>query len=424
MLLMVSMCAGCATTAPPPAVEPSPPPKARIVAKRILVTPKDREAVPKGRTIVIADIEGPCAQEVKTALMKRLVDNADYSVVTRDNLRQIVSEADQSWAGKFNSDTAAKLGELMGASLWVVGRVANCGPSASDEPDNEFSAEYKIIAVLQVIEIETGKVLVASASEGSYTPRPIERLQLKRAKPAGGAAADSESSLAELEPGDAGSEDGKTQESESGENVVRASAEEGAAEASEVTAGPTGWKLLDRYVTPASRHQSRTTTTLHRADGSKVKAVPETVEYVRMRAADEMASGFADKFFRRPQWEEVVMWNHPLWRYSEAAALVHLGHCPRAVRLMDEEASQELPPMTEEEVAQYLHNYGVALLCANEPKRAAEKLRSAYRISPNQTTLNMLGLAGRIVEWSLAVEVDQQPEIEMLLERDLIIQGQ
>lgn len=441
VLLAMSLCAGCTTTQPTPRVEsspppppPAPPPEPELLKIPIVVTPKNRELIPPGATIVIADIAGLCAQEVKTALMKRLVDNADYNVVTRDNLRQIISEADQSWAGKFNTDTATKLGELMGASLWIVGRVAHCEQSVSDEPENEVGTEYKIMAVLQVIDIATGKVLVASASEGRYSPQTFVPLELERAKPAAGVADHSESSSAQLEPGDARSEDGETRDFESGEKTVPADSETGVQVASAVAASLRDRTLPDPIATPLSRlrdhkisripgDETPPTEPLRRANGSKGQEVTETQEYAVMRAADELASGFADKFFGRPLWEDVTMWNHPLRRYSEATVLVQLGQCPLAVRLMDEVASLELYPMTEQEVAQYLHNFGVALLCANEPEKAAEKLRAAYRLSQDKTTLDMLGLAGKIVEWSLAVEVDKQPEIEMLIKRDLTIRG-
>lgn len=417
LLVAVALCAGCTTVGPQVDTVPVPEPEIKKIP--IVVKPKDRDLIPVGERIVIADIEGNCAQQVKTALMKRLVDNANYDVITRDNLRQIISEADQSWAGKFNTETAAKLGRLMGASLWIVGHVAHCGQARIEDSQNEFGTEYRIIAVLQVIDIETGKVLVASASEGSYVPQPIVPLELRRSKPVRGAKAPSEDDPVKSEPDDARPDDGKTQGFESGAGLASIVTEEEAPVAPDLPAGRSRWGgLVDRIVTPLTKPQSRTTTTLRRPDGARVKAVPETEEYAVMRAADEMASGFADKFFGRPLWEEVVMWDHPLWRYSEAAALVQLGQCPLAVQLMEDVASLELQPMTEREVSQYLHNFGVALLCANEPARATEKLRSAYRIWPDPTTLSMLGLAGKIQEWSLAVEVDRQPEIEMLIERD------
>jgi hypothetical protein len=441
MLLTLSLCAGCATTVPtpradsgpppalpdPPPAPPAPPPEPTTLTIPIVVKPKVRELVPKGSRIVIADIEGYCDEEVKTALMKRLVDNADYSVVTRDNLNQIIGEADQSWTGKFNTDTAAKLGDLMGASLWIVGHVSHCGQTAREKSDGESETEYKIIAVLQVIDIATGKVLVASASEGVYSPRYIVPLELERTKMVGDAPGGSEKGPSQAQPGD----EVESQDSAAISGEVRAVT--GAPEASAVAADLIGQSPAAPYVTPLSRLKGRDssdvtdeapqTRTIRRSDGSKVNAVRETEDFAVMRAADDLASDFADKFFGRPLWETVVMWDHAPWRYSEAAVLVQLGQCPLAVRQMDEVASLELLPMTEQDIARYLHNFGVALLCANEPERAAEKLRSAYRISRDQLTLEMLGLVGKILEWSLAVEVDRQPEIQMLIKRDLSIRG-
>jgi len=418
-LVAGSLFAGCATV--PAAPAPAPPPESEVFRIPIVVTPKDTEIIPEGSRIVIADIAGPCADEVKTALMKRLVDNADYDVITRDNLRQIIGEADMSWAGKFNTETAAKLGELMGASLWIVGRVAHCGQSAIGDPDNAFGTEFNIIAVLQVIDIETGKVLVASASEGTYTPQPMIPLKLEPTRAVSGAQALSGA--------------GEAQATDPGRATAAEGAEQGSSGLSAAPAGGSGQetedqdtrfsRMMNNVRSKVSGTDRAPTKTVRRADGTKVEVEveAESERFAIMRAADEMASGFADKFFARPQWDEVVMWNHPSWRYSEAARFVKLGQCPRAVDFMQEDASEELNEMSERDVSEYLHNYGVTLLCDNQPERAAEKLRSAYRIQPNQTTLNMLGLAGKIVEWSLSVEVDEQPEVEMLIKRNLTLRG-
>lgn len=73
--------------------------------------------------------------------------------------------------------------------------------------------------------------------------------------------------------------------------------------------------------------------------------------------------------------------------------------------------------MPEPDVAEFLHNYGVALLCANQPGRAIPKLLSAYRVGNDQSTLKMLGLAAKIMDWSLYVDVDMEPEMELLRQR-------
>lgn len=164
----------------PPAVAAAPPPS-KPVRIPVLVVPDRAFLVPKDSRIVIADIEGDCAEEVKDALMRRLIDNRDYSVLTRDNLQQLIGEATETWSGKFNTETAARLGELMGASLWIVGRVAYCGQSFSPPDDDEEGPIFSVVAALQIIELQTGKVLVSSSSSGKYRPQRVASFDFKDA---------------------------------------------------------------------------------------------------------------------------------------------------------------------------------------------------------------------------------------------------
>ena len=108
-----------------------------------------------------------------------------------------------------------------------------------------------------------------------------------------------------------------------------------------------------------------------------------------------------------------------MWKFGRSVGFVRLGHCSEAVNRLENGAAQELPHMNDVDVAKYLHNYGVALLCANRPEEAMRKLRSAYRVGNNQSSLKMLDLAARIIEWSLHVEVDEEPEVGMLLRREV-----
>ncbi len=384
----------CAT-APQPTTAKAPLPDPGVVSVSVVVTPKNKRIIPKGSRIVITDIAGDCADEVKDALMRRLIDNSDYDVLTRDNLRQIIGEAEFSWGGKFDTETAAKLGELLGASLFIVGRVVYCGYLTSDVPDSN-EGEFNVFATLQILDLETGKVLVSSANEGKYIPRPAPVLTLN--------------SL--------------------GQDIAALTETVDTAMPSDITAAvknPTphskpgilkslGKRILGPGGTSATEATPQPLSEIETLQIPELQLEPVT--YIRIKAAEEMANGFADKFFARPSWEQVELWDDPHWNYSKTVIrYVRLGRCPEAVNFLESTAYLELSNMQESDVAKYLHNYGVALLCANNPELAMKKLRSAYRIDYNQTTLKMLGLAGKIIEWSLNVEVDQQPEVDMLMER-------
>jgi len=357
-------------------------PGSELVKIPVVVSPAAGLPLPKNRTVVITDISGECSKEVKDALIRRLVDNPNYNVVTRDHLDQIMVETENSWSGAFNSETATQLGDLFAASLYVVGRVVSCGESTFKSADGKESIQSQVVAVLQILDLKTGKILASSSTQGNYIP--------------------SETPL--LVPAAAGFE-------VPGAKAVKAALSK-----------------KDKKDKKDKRNQGRED---QREDpdpkddegnDKTAKSMKNTEDRARLnipveKAAEDLANGFADKFFSRPTWEDVEMWHNDNWGYSHAIRYVKLGHCGSAAAKLKEVGGQ-LPVMTDAAIAEYLHNYGVALLCDNQPELAMRKFRSAYRITYHEATLRMLGLAGRIIEWSLKVEVDEQPEIDLLLGRD------
>lgn len=365
-----------------------PPPPSQSVKIPIVVSAEDDRTIPKGAGIVIEDISGDCSEEVEDALISRLIDNTGYNVLTRDNLAQIFGEANMNWEGRFNTETVNKLGELVGASMFVVGRVGYCGTEVAESPDTDFGLQFTIIAVLQIIDMETGKVILATSDRGIYIPRSSPSLPLgspaERPKP--------------LEAG---------------------SAETGSPTENVAPPRKAGlWQGVKNVIVGGGATQPSQDERSGSSKGSKARALgSEPLGYLKIKAAEDLAGSFADKFFSRATWEEVNMFETFAWKFGESVPLVRLGHCSEAVNRLENGAAEELPYMNDAEVAKYLHNYGVALLCANRPKEAMRKLRSAYRVESNQSTLKMLDLAERITEWSLHVDVDEEPEVGMLLRR-------
>lgn len=369
-----------ALNAPPvtPIATPPPLPAPEVVQIPVVVSPKESKAIPKGSRIIITDISGDCVTEVKDALVRRLIDNTDYDVLAREHLRQILVESEETWSGPFDTETAAKIGRLMGASLFIVGKVISCGPSDTYSQNLEEESEFRIFAVLQIIDLETGRVILSSATEGKYSPTPTPLLLAENSLDQ-----DTIDDIIDL----------PITEIESIGNKSRTQ------------------RIKDIF----SRNSNQVDQPLDKQPRNSLASLGN---YPKIKAAEDLANGFADKFFSRPSWENVEMWKNPSWHYGDSLIrYVKLGHCPRAVQFLEEMASKELPLMNEREISEYTHNYGVALLCTNQPTEAMEKLRSAYRMGYQQTTLKMLGLAAKILEWSLEVEVDTQPETRLLAKR-------
>ncbi len=404
-----------ATVLPESAVAPTIP-ESQLVEISVLMTSESLRKVPKNSRIVIADIGGPCANELKNALMRRLVDNAQYDVLSRDHLQQILFESTQQWAGSFNSRTAIQLGELLGASIFLVGDVIYCGNPydphsgyASRTTHATYNADepYDIFAVLQIVDIKTGKVILSTANEGSY---------LSEASPLLFSAKPEEYARLDREIGAA--------PPPKPEQIKAAQRKRNLQRAGETTknlldrlfksAGEMANNTIPEAVELAARSGDEGDRSSGKNEGKKKK---EEINYPAFKAAEDLANGFADKFFARPIWANVEMWSSSYWRYGDSIRHVKLGNCPIAAGYLETTAAKELSEMPDKDVAEYLHNYGVALLCANRTEQAIEKLQSAYRIGYHPSTLRMLGLASQVQEWKLHMKIDKQPEIDLILKR-------
>lgn len=378
--------------------------ESQMMSTWIAVKPQVGESLPPGSRIVVSRVVGSlggadCAQAVKDALFRRLIDNGRYTVLSRDDLELILFEGDESWGGRFNTQTAPKLGELLGAGYFIVGRVSYCGPTVRKRADGEWESLFSLFATLQVIDSATAEVVFASASEGSAI-RPPESLSL----------------ATEEQPGyESASVDQAGEKKGFWRSISAADVVETVSDVKDKRSQ----RLLGRVMGKTLKGQPEESV----GSGSEEEPLKpygrgEFDDYLIIRAADSMVDKFADKLFGRPLWERVEMWSSKRWRYGDSAYLVKLGDCPRAVALLEGSAALQTDEMTPHDVAEYLHNYGVALLCVGEVEPALRKLRSAYRIDGHKSTLAMLGLAARMEEWSLVTEVDEGAEIKRVREED------
>lgn len=362
-----------------------------------------KEARPKGTRpkkirLVIADINGLCAQEVKDALMRRLTDNPDYEVLSRDNLDHIMREQDKSWNASFNSKTAVTLGNLLGASRFIVGRVTYCDES----PFRARDLDFWIHANLQILDLTTGTILLSTSSEGKFLPkdpsyfRPDKKAKRKLRNFFG-----STPNLELIPPHD--SQERLT----SPESSALWYSDEMSPYEQPPRLTPVQFELTAGLPLFGGK-----------GDKPKPKPIPDRERFPKIRAADDLANSFANKFFSRPTFDEVDMWKDPGRIHSLAVQWVRLGQCPKAAKFIETEASLEVPSMSEDELARYLHNYGVTLLCSGELKRAVLKLRSAYRLKAMEESLRMIDLASELDEWNLKVEVVTEPEMTRLAGED------
>lgn len=402
-----------------------------IVEIPILLEPVGKSAVPAKTRIVIMGLQGPCSGNVKDALVRRLVENTDYDILTRENLRQIVRERDMQWAGDFNSRSAIQIGELLGASMFIVGRVLIC-EEAFDPATRELK-RVRMQAALQLLDLDTGKVLASSASEGTYVPGSQELFfsyvgnrSPQDTKPERDRLGDFFGRLTNLS-------DRVNQGASAIQSLRRLRDDPSSLRPSwtypmlgrlpEVSQlGETTSETTKRVDEDDPRDGSLTDPCNPCADPLDVEQALWTDHRIRrheyISAAQELADSFADRFFTRPTWENVEMWPNFDERYGEVTRDVKLGRCQKAVDRLESTETESLSELAVYDMAEFLHNYGVALLCANQIDAAKRKLYAAYRIAYHPSSLRMVDLANRMKEWTLKATPDREPEMNILLSRD------
>jgi hypothetical protein len=400
---------------------PAAPTPSEILQLPIFAKPAGEPHLSKRSNLVIANIGGPCSDSVRIALMRRFTDNPNHNVITRQYLDQLVQEKEEQYTGDYDTETAAKLGRLLGASQWIVGEVVYCHITPIQDPTSPGAVQVKILAALQILDLATGKILASSVSEGIHIPRETSQLDFFVRTP--------ELDLPETDSDEApaGGEGVQAAREQDPDSPVTAEPPVATAflqqnNAPLPSAGD-GWFQsfvggVRQRVLPGRGSGSAGSRGGPRGSGKEqFKKESEPQERAKLAAADNLADNFADKIFARPLWETVEMWKNPTRLYTEAIRFAQLGRCDLAIDFMDRVAKDELASLDEHEISEYLHNYGVALLCANRLDEAVAKLSAAYRITSSESTLKMMGLAAKLAEWSLTVQPETQPEIQILAGR-------
>lgn len=140
------------------------------------------------KKIAVGEIGGYMGEDIGEEITNALfVSDRFPDVLDRENLNSILREQGLSWSGITTSEESAKLGEVIGATALVVGRVS----------DNDYKEERKqrtfqrttytkpkrtynvteytrtgvatLTANLKVIDVQTGKILATKKYEASYT---------------------------------------------------------------------------------------------------------------------------------------------------------------------------------------------------------------------------------------------------------------
>ena len=121
--------------------------------------------------IIIGDIDGNIGTNVADLVSSRLFETGQFDIIDRSNLNKMLNEQSLNLSGAVDSDTAIKVGKLIGASALITGSAnKKCDVKKwRQEPYKDNNGNWhqshfrsitaKVNSTLKVIDMSTGKVL-------------------------------------------------------------------------------------------------------------------------------------------------------------------------------------------------------------------------------------------------------------------------
>lgn len=126
--------------------------------------------------------QGNHASDISDGITTKLVESKNFEVLDRQNLQKILDEHKLTMDGIVDPNGAAELGRFIGSAALVFGRVQTdkykeevtedkpwSGQDGSYHKTIRRSGEYDIIVHLQVVDIQTSKILGVKDIPVSYT---------------------------------------------------------------------------------------------------------------------------------------------------------------------------------------------------------------------------------------------------------------
>jgi len=166
LFVLFTGCIGCATV-----------PKTEISkAQSITVTPTKETQIGPKRKIAVVEFENKTsygARRLGTSasdiLVTELVKTNKFIVVERDKLNKILDEQKLAVSGVIDSNTAVKMGKLLGLNAIVIGGISQFGvkEEGSDYLLTQSRQQVAECSVdIRVIDVETGEILYADSGKG------------------------------------------------------------------------------------------------------------------------------------------------------------------------------------------------------------------------------------------------------------------
>ncbi|RMH23110.1 MAG: hypothetical protein D6696_01625 [Acidobacteria bacterium] len=116
------------------------------------------------------------------------------------------------------------------------------------------------------------------------------------------------------------------------------------------------------------------------------------------RAADDLANIFIDNFLARQEARYVGLYASGPWQFDRGIDLIQLGDCIAAEAYFRDLYSHYRQSMSNQDLVQLMYNHGIALMCANRPEEALDRLWASLRLSNEHTTFEAIEFTNELVD--------------------------
>jgi curli biogenesis system outer membrane secretion channel CsgG len=107
-------------------------------------------------------------------LSSALVNTQRYSVIEKDNLREILQQQGFQNSGLTEPGTAAKIGKILNAKYIVKGDITEISSNTRDVNASRIGVntlKYKAVVDIVVVDVETGETVIAVTGDATLTDR-------------------------------------------------------------------------------------------------------------------------------------------------------------------------------------------------------------------------------------------------------------
>ena len=124
------------------------------------------------KAAVSADLSLSDEDIVYEFVNKELINSGKFDVIDRVHIKDTLDEQYLNMTGMFNPAQTAQIGQLLGAQYLVVGSITGL---SSRKKSNVGGGTFEVIAHVygQIIEVETGRVMIAGSGDGKSKNRVL-----------------------------------------------------------------------------------------------------------------------------------------------------------------------------------------------------------------------------------------------------------